>query len=194
MSQKLTLTLSDDVDEAIQRLAEPEDAGTLVATWINEALTRRRLRRLNGFGDGDSLSAQEHETLAQLLDQDLESLDDSAQIQLSELLHQYRQALVRQAQAITDWLAAETPTAYEVAVTELTIVESSMLYAMGYDAERRVLEVVFNSGGIYRYFEIPPELYRELAAAASKGRFMWEHIFNLFPYERLRVRRKKTAS
>jgi len=32
---------------------------------------------------------------------------------------------------------------------KLTIVESSMIHAVGYDSKTRVLEVVFNSGGTY---------------------------------------------
>jgi hypothetical protein len=38
---------------------------------------------------------------------------------------------------------------------KLKRVESDMLEAVGYDARLRLLEVIFNKGGRYRYKEIP---------------------------------------
>src|SRR5690348_4515312 len=48
-------------------------------------------------------------------------------------------------------------------------VESSCIDSVGYENE--VLEVRFGNGGVYRYFEVPAQLYRQLLAAESKGRF-----------------------
>src|ERR1700760_2274335 len=42
-------------------------------------------------------------------------------------------------------------------------VESSCIDSVGYDNE--VLEVRFNNGGVYRYFEVPAKLYRQFLAA-----------------------------
>lgn len=55
---------------------------------------------------------------------------------------------------------------------ELTVVESSMIHAAGYDAEARELEVVFSSGKIYRYQDVPRSVYEGLLAADSKGQYM----------------------
>lgn len=54
-------------------------------------------------------------------------------------------------------------------------VVSSELRSVGYDEQSVVLEVEFQSGGIYRYFGVPRELYLNLMSAGSKGRFfnMW---------------------
>jgi citrate synthase len=54
-------------------------------------------------------------------------------------------------------------------------VVSSELRSVGYDERSIVLEVEFQSGGIYRYFGVPRELYLSLMSAGSKGRFfnMW---------------------
>ena len=38
---------------------------------------------------------------------------------------------------------------------QLTTVESSMIHAVGYDGESGELEVVFNSGQVYRYVDVP---------------------------------------
>lgn len=62
-------------------------------------------------------------------------------------------------------------------------VESSCIDSVGYDNE--VLEVRFNNGGVYRYFEVPAQLYRQLLAAESKGRFFNHHIRDDYSYMRL---------
>ena len=69
---------------------------------------------------------------------------------------------------------------------ELIKVESSMVYAVGYDEEAETLEVVFNSGGIYHYFEVPKEVYEGLLAAESKGRYMHASVIDVYPYARVR--------
>ena len=73
----------------------------------------------------------------------------------------------------------------------LTIVESSMIHAVGYDAKTRVLEVVFNSGRTYCYEDVPPRVYKELLAAESKGRYMRDAIIDVYPdYPLSRGRRR----
>jgi hypothetical protein len=72
---------------------------------------------------------------------------------------------------------------------ELTTVKSSMIHAVGYDAERRTLEVIFNTGGIYFYDGVPPEVYAELMAAESKGSYMSLSIIPVYPYSELATRR-----
>ena len=69
---------------------------------------------------------------------------------------------------------------------QLTTVESSMIYAVGYDSKTRTLEVVFNRSGVYRYYDVPPEEYEELMAAESKGRYMHECIIDVYPYAQVK--------
>lgn len=71
----------------------------------------------------------------------------------------------------------------------LTTVKSSMLYAVGYDAESRELEAIFNTGHIYRYKNVPAEIYDRLLAAESKGAFMRSQVIGVFPCARLSTRR-----
>jgi hypothetical protein len=51
-------------------------------------------------------------------------------------------------------------------------VKSSNVKAVGYDEEQKVLEVEFKSGGIYQYTGVQPEMYADLLAAESVGRFV----------------------
>jgi hypothetical protein len=59
-----------------------------------------------------------------------------------------------------------------------------MLYAIGYDEDAQTLEVVFNTGGIYRYTGVPPHVYAGLLQAASKGRYMQEQVLEHYAFQR----------
>lgn len=65
-------------------------------------------------------------------------------------------------------------------------VESSMISSVGYDPVAGLLEVEFNSGGVYQYGEVSEQTYRELMSAESKGRYIRDHIIDLYPYVRVR--------
>ena len=69
---------------------------------------------------------------------------------------------------------------------QLTTVESSMLHAVGYDPDTHTLEVLFNSGGAYQYYNVPPEEYEGLMEAESKGRYMHEHIIDVYAYAQIK--------
>jgi 8-oxo-dGTP diphosphatase len=64
----------------------------------------------------------------------------------------------------------------------LVPVESSMICAVGYDGKSQTLKVVFNTNGAYQYFDVPRSIYEELLAAESKGRYMREHVIDMFAY------------
>jgi hypothetical protein len=65
------------------------------------------------------------------------------------------------------------------------VVESSSLRSIGYDRKTRILEVEFASGGIYRYDDVPAELWSELRQSPSKGKFFQECIRDRFPTARV---------
>ena len=70
-------------------------------------------------------------------------------------------------------------------------VESSVLATVGYDARRRLLEIEFHSGAIYRYLDVPEETHRHLLAAESKGHFFGANIRDKFRSERVKARPAK---
>lgn len=70
-------------------------------------------------------------------------------------------------------------------------VQSTVLAAVGYDAAKRLLEIEFHSGAIYRYLEVPEEMHRRLLAADSKGHFFGANIRDKFRCERVKSRTAK---
>jgi hypothetical protein len=70
-----------------------------------------------------------------------------------------------------------------------TAVESSALQAAGYAADESLLYLVFRSGELYRYFDVPRWQYEGFLAAESKGRYFGRNIRGRFRYERMRRQR-----
>jgi hypothetical protein len=66
-----------------------------------------------------------------------------------------------------------------------TPVESSVLQAAAYGEGQALLYLLFRSGEIYRYFDVPRWQYQEFVAAESKGRYFGRNIRGRFRYERL---------
>lgn len=55
-------------------------------------------------------------------------------------------------------------------------VESEALRGIGYDRDARILEIEFVSGSVYRYADVPEDLFVALMAAPSHGAFFAERI------------------
>lgn len=72
----------------------------------------------------------------------------------------------------------------------LTIVESSVIYAIGYDKGTQVLEVVLKNELAYQYDGVPPEVYELFMRAESKGRFFTENVRDVYPCYQLRGGRR----
>lgn len=68
-------------------------------------------------------------------------------------------------------------------IETLTKVNSSMLYAVGYDPKEEVLEVVFNSGKIWRYYDVPLSVYEGLLKTRSVGSYMNSHVIDCYEHE-----------
>ncbi|MEQ1852190.1 MAG: KTSC domain-containing protein [Chthoniobacteraceae bacterium] len=85
-------------------------------------------------------------------------------------------------------LLATSPAHAQSGLIERKAVKSSDLASVGYDQKSRVLEIEFHSGGIYRYHEVPREIFDRLLAAESKGRFFAGQIRHRFRFERIKPR------
>ena len=67
-----------------------------------------------------------------------------------------------------------------------TPVHSSNLAAVGYDPQRKVLEIEFKNGEVYEYAHVPAYLHKELMAAKSHGEFLDAFIKKGgYPYRRI---------
>lgn len=64
-------------------------------------------------------------------------------------------------------------------------VSSSNLASIGYDSENEILEIEFNHGGVYQYFNVPEEVYEELMSADSHGRYFSANIRNDYEYQKI---------
>jgi hypothetical protein len=60
--------------------------------------------------------------------------------------------------------------------------QSTSLNAAAYQDQSASLELEFRSGAIYRYIDVPEQVYRGLLSAESKGRYFNQHIRNRFNY------------
>ena len=64
-------------------------------------------------------------------------------------------------------------------------VASSNIASIGYDANTETLEVEFLNGSVYQYYNVPRNMYDQLIAEGSKGRFLNTYIKNAYPYSRI---------
>ena len=69
-------------------------------------------------------------------------------------------------------------------------VQSSVMTFVKYDDDAGELDITFTSGKIYRYLEVPAEIYDGLLDAESKGEFFNDNIKDAFVYSEVRSRRK----
>ncbi len=65
------------------------------------------------------------------------------------------------------------------------VVTSQIIQSVGYDADALVLEVQFRNGWLYRYDDVPVEIYRALMAADSHGRYLKRNIVDKFTTTRV---------
>ena len=63
---------------------------------------------------------------------------------------------------------------------------SSVIRRYQYDNDSRTLRVVFVSGAVYDYFDVPPEVADAFAAVRSKGEFFGRVVRPFFEFEKVR--------
>lgn len=64
-------------------------------------------------------------------------------------------------------------------------VRSSSIAAAGYDPGSRTLRIRFVGGAVYDYLHVPPQIFRDLLDASSKGRFVNWQVKPYFRYRRV---------
>ena len=65
------------------------------------------------------------------------------------------------------------------------ISKTTWVYEPDPQADGGHMYVVFNSGWMYVFYEIPSELYDNFIDSPSKGKFFHEHIRDKYDYDRL---------
>ena len=64
---------------------------------------------------------------------------------------------------------------------EMLHVCSSMAARVGYDDDREILQIEFNSGAIYQYSAVDPHTWEELQSTDSIGSFYNQEIKGYYP-------------
>ncbi len=59
-------------------------------------------------------------------------------------------------------------------------IESSMIRSIGFDPESSILEIEFNSGAIWQYFDFPESEWYEFENAESQGKYFNSEILNQY--------------
>lgn len=65
-----------------------------------------------------------------------------------------------------------------------TSVDSSVMVAVGYDADSQTLEIEFVNGHLYQYLDVPSALHDELLASDSAGGYFNASIRGHYRYAR----------
>jgi hypothetical protein len=78
-------------------------------------------------------------------------------------------------------IAAANATLAPTPEVEMLPVSSSMAAQIGYDADREILQIEFNSGAVYQYAEVDPHTWEDLQSSDSIGSFYNEEIKGYYP-------------
>jgi len=62
---------------------------------------------------------------------------------------------------------------------------SKALEAAGYDAASRTLRLRFRNGGLYDYFDVPPDVHEGLVTSEHPWTEWREHIKTTYDYHRI---------
>tara|TARA_R110002096_G_scaffold220393_1_gene408874 strand:+ start:41 stop:1894 length:1854 start_codon:yes stop_codon:yes gene_type:complete len=68
--------------------------------------------------------------------------------------------------------------------TERIPVVSSNIASVGYDAEKKLLEIEFHHGAVYQYFDVPERVYEELMSSPSQGAYFMNEIKEKYNYNK----------
>jgi len=67
-----------------------------------------------------------------------------------------------------------------------TKVKSSNIASIGYEIESKILEIEFNKGTLYEYYNVPEEEYKNIMNANSYGKYYIAKIKDNYSYNRIK--------
>lgn len=62
---------------------------------------------------------------------------------------------------------------------------STVVQSFRYDAVNNILKIVYTSGAVYQYLDVPLHVYTGFTKAKSKGTFLNKQIKGIFDFELL---------
>ena len=63
---------------------------------------------------------------------------------------------------------------------------SSVVAAIRYDTTTSILRVIYVSGSVYDYKNVPEKVYKDMRSASSKGEFLNKHIKPNYEFEKIK--------
>ena len=63
-----------------------------------------------------------------------------------------------------------------VIILERLSVTSRILRSVGYDEEKKIMEIEFTSGLVYQFLGVPPKIYADLMHSPEIGKYFSEKI------------------
>ena len=67
---------------------------------------------------------------------------------------------------------------------EMIDVESSNLDSIGYDEPTREMNIAFNDGSLYAYYNVPPDIWNGFQNASSAGQYFHQNIKGKYEHYR----------
>lgn len=68
---------------------------------------------------------------------------------------------------------------------EMIRVNSSNVASVGYDSDNSTLQIEFNNGTLYQYFDVPETIFIGLRDAGSVGGYLAEHVKGTYRYSKV---------
>lgn len=68
---------------------------------------------------------------------------------------------------------------------EMHNVDSSNVAAVGYEEDSQTLQVEFNNGSTYQYFDVPHAIFEGLLGAGSIGQYLNQNVKGTYRYSRV---------
>ena len=68
----------------------------------------------------------------------------------------------------------------------LLYMPSSVIASMQYDPESQTLRIIFVSGIVYDYVNVPAEIYAAMKRSGSKGTYLNRHIKGHFDFRKIK--------
>ncbi|MGN6568183.1 MAG: KTSC domain-containing protein [Flavipsychrobacter sp.] len=61
-------------------------------------------------------------------------------------------------------------------------IDSTTINSLAYNPDDRLLEIEFQGGKVYHYYDVPESIYYSLLKAESAGRYFNENIRDVYKY------------